>query len=179
MAHAYSAFGVLAVLGAAAALGACNESGGAAVTVAPFGLTSANLEAATSLTKAERDQSIATCIARRSKIHKLNVRGGRVDGAQLQRMNQQLAAAFPKFCDCFVNRLEDKTTRLQFAMAMTLIEHGEAGNEAKAAPALSDLKKAALRLGQRTEDYEQSRRDVPALAKASVEGCADHLEPSG
>lgn len=95
----------LAILLGAAILAACNE------TAADVALPPQQLFGATSLTAAERKEQIRSLTERLSALWRAEAKN---------QKEMPTATQFEAMCTCIVDNLQDRTTRLQFIMAIEL-----------------------------------------------------------
>ena len=80
-----------------------------------------------------------------------------------------------RFCDCFANQVEDRSSRMQYAMAMTVLAKGYAIASPRSFPAFNEYKTAAGKHGMSADEFETMRRELGRSLTQSAEQCAMNM----
>lgn len=140
----------------------------ASAAPSPDNMTRKDVFGSVRLTAAERASGVETC----------NRRFDVFSAAQSQaRRKQNLGVTEParRFCECFVNQIEDRSSRLQYAMAMTVLDKGYLFSSPNAFGTFQKYKSAAERHGMSADDIETMRRDLGSSMKMAAEQCARNM----
>lgn len=140
------------LLASAVSLSACDDAG----TLGS--LSPRELFGATSLTAAERKEQIRSLNWRLNAI---------ADLAATRNKQKPDAEQIEEICTCVVDNLQDRTTRLQFSMAMDTIKRGDI----KALPDLSAYRSLAMAKGMSKEDFATQPRELARHLNATFENC--------
>ncbi len=136
----------------------------ASAAPAPDSLSRKDVFGSARLTGSERADGVATCNRRIGEFSFAMVRIKR-------RMNDTESDRARRFCDCFVNQVEDRSSRMQYAMAMTVLAKGYSIQSPRSFPVFGDYKTAARKHGMSGEDFETMRRELGRSMVQSAEQC--------
>jgi hypothetical protein len=120
------------------------------------------------LTPAERTDGVATCHRRITGLAFVFASRGKSRRADLDQNVR-------RFCDCFVNQVEDRSSLMQYAMAMTVLAKGYAIRDYRSFPAFADYKSAARSHGMSADDFETMRRELGRSLTHAAEQCVENL----
>ncbi|MDX2158257.1 MAG: hypothetical protein SFW09_17280 [Hyphomicrobiaceae bacterium] len=101
---------------------------------------------------------------------------GNLERGKVQRLAQRLEQAYPRFCNCFVDRLEDRTSLIQFKMLMAFVEHVNSVDDKRPVTAIDAMRKPALKAGMTAADFQQNRNEATSIAGRTLQECTDHLQ---
>lgn len=156
--HRGMALAVLAV--ASCGLKACNDAG--TLDAVPPG----QLFAATSLSAQERKEHIRS----------LNWRVSVLVNTMLEKGQPKPSPdVIEELCECVVDNLQDRTSLLQFTMAMNAIKNTGFG----AKPDLSSYRKLAISKGMSKVEFEQQAQELARHLVSMAENCMRRLGGRG
>jgi hypothetical protein len=98
-----------------------------------------------------------------------HIQSSHTTGAALERDVEQV-------CDCFVDRLEERTSRLQFLMAMQVVR--SAGSAFSAPPEFRKLAAAAEKIGISTSRFDELAKEARREGGTAILQCAERMAMS-
>lgn len=140
----------------------------AAAGPAPGDLTRKDVYGSARLTASQRDDGVKTC---RNRI-------GLFSGMLASRASSRRAAVdepVRRFCDCFVNQVEDRSSMMQYTMAMNVLSVSSVLSNYRSFPAFPKYKTAAARHGMSTDEFETMRRELGRSLTQAAEQCVSNM----
>lgn len=114
------------------------------------------------LTADERERAVADCTARASKWMALSNASSKYSSAERR-------------CDCFVNQVEDRGSKLQFAVAMDALANFSWDHSARAIERSTKYRAVALKSGMSEIEYQRALTDTVSIVTTSAQTCMRHL----
>ena len=140
----------------------------ASAAPSPDSLTRKDVFGSARLSAAERANGVEICNRRITEFSFATVRLKRT------RNESQLDQA-RRFCDCFANQVEDRSSRMQYAMAMTVLSKGYSIRDHGRFPAFADYKAVARKHGMSGDDFDAMRRELGRSMAQSAEQCVMNM----
>ncbi len=142
-----------------------NAGSSAIASPSPDSLSRKDVFGSARLTASERASGVEVCNRRITEFSFATVRLKRT------KKESELDKA-RRFCDCFANQVEDRSSRMQYAMAMTVLSKGYSIRDHARFPAFADYKAASRKHGMSGEDFDAMRRELGRSMIQSAEQCA-------
>ncbi|HRK19599.1 MAG TPA: hypothetical protein PK970_11630 [Hyphomicrobiaceae bacterium] len=131
-----------------------------------FALRPEDMYRAARLTAAERQLAVDDCTARASSWISLTKSFARAEARQ---------AATERACDCFVNQMEDRSSKLQFAVAMEAIANAPWTGGRGVSSATAKYRKIARNSGMSDVEYERAMVETRTVMDVAARTCIAHL----
>lgn len=141
----------------------------AVAAVPPDRLSRKDVYGSARLTTAQRADGVSTCHRRISGFAFVFSSRGKSQRAELD-------GPVRRFCDCLVNQVEDRSSAMQYAMAMTVLAKGYAVADYRRFPAFAEYKAAARNHGMSGDEFETMRRELGRSLTQSAEQCVEHMQ---
>lgn len=145
-----------------------NSGTTAVASPSPDNLTRKDVFGSARLSASERANGIEICNRRITEFSFATVRLKRT------KKESDLEKAH-RFCDCFANQVEDRSSRMQYAMAMTVLSKGYSIRDNARFPAFAEYKAAARKHGMSGDDFETMRRELGRSLVQSAEQCVTNM----
>lgn len=117
-----------------------------------------------------------SAIERKEHIRSLNWRVSVLVSAMYEKGHAKPAPdVIEELCECVVDNLQDRTSLLQFTMAMDAIKNSGFG----AKPDLSSYRKLAISKGMSKAEFEHQARDLARHVASMAENCMRRLGGRG
>jgi hypothetical protein len=152
-------FAVAPVLALALSLGACNQKEAVVVAEPP---PPYNFRGMLKLTKDERDTHTKSCMQ-----VALNLKTPAVKGSPAGQTVSQNSV-----CDCIIDQLQDRSSKLQFMMLMTLMkDHKVVVQTTADRRPMPTVQQLAVKNGVAAASYDSDFAELPAIGRAAVSYC--------
>lgn len=165
---------ILMATGGTALFSSCTRDGVAARQAET--LTRQDVFGSARLSAAERTRHAAHCASNKDKLAAAFGISRRLTDEARKRRADDIYQFVPAFCECFVNQVEDRGSRMQVLMAMSLVE--QAGM-LFSQPSYGAFRRAALKAGMTDEQYDAARAEFQRISVRSAELCANHVISAG
>jgi hypothetical protein len=143
----------------------------------PAVATPIDLRGVLRLSKGERDGFIAVCVNRSATFvgSSSKLLPVRRDGVQVYK--EMNAAKFEQFCDCLINQLEDRSSKLQFAILMAGIRRGQVISNVHQLGDVSVFRSMAQQQNISSNAITEALQETPRIGGAAHNLCALAIEP--
>jgi hypothetical protein len=165
-----------ALTGLLLSIAGCKPSSTAALSAlgAQSDLQSFDLAGSARLKGPERDGAIERCSKRSNTLAgPINMRGAGT--VNLTSLRASIADFYRPFCDCFVNELEDRSSKMQFKMTMSLLDQAHDITRNGSVPEFANFRMVAAKHGMTSADFERARSQLHPIARASAGVCYSRL----
>jgi hypothetical protein len=161
-----TAFSIIGVTGVCLVLAGCDS--GAPAASAPAVVLQARDLQQTRLSGEERKNYAALC--RKTWDAAPQNRGKSADADTKTQRDLE------RVCDCFVDQLEDRTTKLEFLISMEVVR---TANSAYGEPQTAHLEAAAAKLGLTRARFREIEVDARKVGAATIRRCVERVTSSG
>ena len=154
------------IVGLSLIVAGCDDSGANGKGPAAAALQPSDLKA-TRLSSAERQGFAALC---RKTWDTAPQNRGKPAQAELK-----VSRDLEKVCDCFIDQLEDRTSKLEFLIAMEVLR---TANSAYGEPNLRPLEAGASKIGVTGARFQEMHVDARKASAATIKGCVERVTSS-
>jgi hypothetical protein len=171
------AFFVMALFFGNALLGAAFSNGGRNPVFgsnSTLNLSSTDVHGSARLTRNERDAAVALCISK--VVHTPISSGGtiRISGTVSDLRKKRTEEATPA-CDCVINQVEDRSSKLQFLMVMDAIAKANTLFFRRGSPEFSRFWDHAQKAGMNYGEFQAAGRQIERIMASTIDTCSKHL----
>lgn len=131
-----------------------------------YALRPEDMHRAARLTTAERQQAVDDCTRRASSWISLTKSFARAEARQ---------TITERACDCIVNQVEDRGSKLQFAVAMEAIANAPWTGGRGISAATAKYKKVARNSGMSDIEFERAMEETRTVMEVAARTCIAHL----
>lgn len=128
------------------------------------------------LSAAERARHAEHCASNKEKLGSAFSSSWRLTAEARKRKADDVYQFVPAFCECFVSQVEDRGSRMQVLMSLSMLE--QAGM-IFSQPSYGAFRRAALKAGMTPEQYGLAHAEFQRISHRSAELCSNHAISAG